>query len=76
MVFLLTIVYFTNRFLTRHVHRGIMSPIETLVSGVHEIRDGNLEYRIEYFQKDEFAAVCSDLNEMAGRLSDMVNIRI
>jgi signal transduction histidine kinase len=73
VTFLLVIVYFTNRVLTRFVFRGIVSPIETLVNGVREIRDGNLEYRIEYSQKDEFEVVCSDFNEMAKRLSDMVS---
>ena len=72
MLFLLTVVFFTNRALTRYVFRGIMTPIDILVSGVHEIRDGNLSYRIEYEQKDEFSAVCADFNEMAQQLSDMV----
>ncbi|MCL2748299.1 MAG: HAMP domain-containing histidine kinase [Oscillospiraceae bacterium] len=73
LAFLLTVVYFTNRALTRYVFRGIITPIDILVNGVHEIRDGNLEFRIDYGQKDEFAAVCADFNEMAQRLSDMVN---
>ena len=73
VVFLLTVVYFTNRALTRYVIRGVITPIEILVDGVHEIRDGNLEYRIEYDRKDEFVAVCTDFNEMAQRLSDMVD---
>ena len=72
IAFLLTIVFFTNRALTRYVFRSIITPIDTLVSGVHEIRDGNLSYRIEYGHKDEFTAVCSDFNEMAQQLSDMV----
>ena len=72
LAFLLTVVFLTNRTLTRYVFRSIITPIETLVNGVHEIRDGNLEYRIEYKYNDEFATVCSDFNEMAQRLSDMV----
>jgi signal transduction histidine kinase len=52
-----------------------MSPIETLVNGVRHIRDGDLTYRIEYQNNDEFDAVCSDFNEMATRLLDMVNQR-
>jgi Signal transduction histidine kinase len=72
ILFLIAIVYFTNRALTRYVFRGIITPLETLVNGVHEIRDGNLSYRIAYVQRDEFSVVCSDFNEMAQRLSDMV----
>lgn len=74
-VFLLIIVYLTNRALTRLVIRSIVTPIDTLVNGVHEIRDGNLTYRIQYENNDEFTAVCSDFNEMATRLLDMVNAR-
>lgn len=73
VAFLLTVVFITNRALTRYVFRGIITPIETLVNGVHEIRDGNLTYRIKYEREDEFTAICSDFNEMAQRLSDMVS---
>ena len=75
ILLLVAIVYITNRILTRHIFKSIMSPINILASGVHEIRDGNLTYRIEYKNNDEFAAVCSDFNEMATRLLDMVNQR-
>lgn len=75
ILFLVALVYLTNRTLTRLISKSIMSPINTLVNGVHEIRDGNLTYRIEYKNNDEFAAVCSDFNEMAARLLDMVNQR-
>lgn len=73
--FLVTLVYLINRALTRYVFRSIMAPINTLVDGVHQIRDGNLTYRIEYMNNDEFTAVCEDFNEMAARLLVMVDQR-
>ncbi|AVF22333.1 sensor histidine kinase YkoH [Paenibacillus larvae subsp. larvae] len=73
--FLIAVVFLTNRILTRFVFRSIITPIETLVHGVHQIRDGNLTYRIKYDKNDEFTSVCLDFNEMAGRLSEMVNAR-
>jgi len=75
ILLMVAIVYITNLLLTRYIFKSIMLPIETLVNGVHEIRDGNLTYRIEYKNNDEFAAVCADFNEMAVRLLDMVNQR-
>ena len=77
MVFnlLIVIILLTNRVLTHYVSRSIIEPINTLIYGVHQIRDGNLEYRIEYAGKDEFASICSDFNEMALRLSDYVEQR-
>jgi len=74
-LFVVAIIFITNKLLTRHVFRSIVTPLETLVYGVHQIRDGNLDYRIEYNGKDEFAQIVSDFNEMAGRLLDMVNAR-
>lgn len=72
LILLVAIVYIINRTLTRYIFKSIMLPITTLTTGVHEIRDGNLDYQIEYAGKDEFTQVCNDFNEMAGRLQDMV----
>jgi signal transduction histidine kinase len=69
------IILVTNRLLTRRVYKSIITPLDLLVSGVHQIRDGNLNYRIAYAARDEFAGVCADFNEMAGRLLDMVHAR-
>lgn len=66
-------ILLTNRFLTRFVFRRIEEPLEILTSGVHQIRDGNLDYRIAYDRQDEFAPICKDFNEMAGRLQDSVH---
>ncbi|KZL91724.1 sensor histidine kinase [Clostridium magnum] len=74
-LFIIIIIILTNRFLTRFVFKSIITPLDTLVYGVHQIRDGNLNYHIEYEGKDEFAGVCSDFNEMAQRLLDSVNAR-
>lgn len=75
IIIVILIVFITNRLLTRMIIKSIITPLDTLVYGVHQIRDGNLSYRINYEGKDEFAAVCSDFNEMAERLLDMVNAR-
>ena len=64
----LAAVLLTNRFLTRFVFRRIEQPLALLADGVHQIRDGNLDFRITYDGKDEFAPVCADFNEMAERL--------
>lgn len=71
--FIFLSILLTNRFLTKFVFRGIESALDILAGGVHEIRDGNLEYRIVYEKKDEFRAVCEDFNEMAVRLKQSVD---
>ena len=72
---LIIIIYFINRALTQFVFKSIITPIDILVYGVNQICDGNLAYRIDYDKKDEFAQICTDFNDMAHRLSDMVDAR-
>lgn len=67
-------ILLTNRFLTRFVFRRIEEPLDTLARGVYEIRDGNLDYRIQYEHHDEFLPICEDFNEMAMRLKQSVDI--
>lgn len=75
ILLIIGIILLTNRFLTRFVFKRIIMPLDTLVYGVHQIRDGNLNYHIDYTEKDEFEGICSDFNEMAQRLLDSVNAR-
>lgn len=72
---IIAIILLTNRFLTRFIFKRIIAPLDTLAYGVRQIRDGNLNYHIEYTEKDEFEEICSDFNEMAQRLLDSVNAR-
>ena len=65
-------ILLTNRFLTRFVFRRVEEPLELLAAGVRRIGEGDLEYRIDYAGKDEFAPVCDAFNEMAERLKRSV----
>ena len=65
-------VIVTNRFLTKFIFKKIEAPLTILTDGVHQIRDGNLDYRITYSEKDEFRSVCEDFNDMAARLKESV----
>lgn len=66
-------ILLTNGFLTKFVFKKIEDPLAILTNGVHEIRDGNLDYRIAYDRRDEFQPVCEDFNEMAGKLKESVD---
>lgn len=67
-------IWLTDRFLIRFVYRHIEEPLDILAEGVHQIRDGNLDYRILYEGSDEFSPVCDDFNEMAFRLKQSVTL--
>ena len=71
----MSVTLLANRFLTQFVFRRVVSSLDTLTYGVGQVRDGNLEYRIEYTEQDEFSDVCSDFNDMAMRLLDSVKAR-
>lgn len=65
---LLAAVAFTNLYLTKHLFRHIQAPLDTLVSGVKRIRDGDLDTPIGYGADDEFKPACAAVDEMAARL--------
>lgn len=66
-------IFLTNRFLIHFIFRRIEEPLDILAAGVQEIAAGNLDYRIRYTDKDEFAPICSQFNEMAARLKQSVD---
>ncbi len=65
-------ILMTNRFLTRFVLKRVEEPLDILAEGAREIGHENLEYRIEYNGKDEFAPVCEAFNNMAERLQTSI----
>ena len=65
---LLAAVAFTNLYLTKHLFRHIQTPLDTLVSGVKRIQDGDLDAPIGYEADDEFKPACDAVDEMAARL--------
>lgn len=38
----------------------------------HQLRDGNLDFQIDYNRQDEFTPICQDFNEMTQRLKSSV----
>lgn len=71
---IIVFVILTNRFLTRFITRKIERPLDILEYGVHQIRDGNTDYRIEYSENDEFRTICDAFNEMAAKLKESVEL--
>lgn len=69
----LAAIWGTNRFLIRFVFQKINGPLVILSDGVREIGEGNLDYRIDYREKDEFAPVCEAFNGMAARLKASID---
>ncbi len=64
-------VFATNSFLTRFILKKIRSPLEALEDSVKNISGGNLSYRINYTDNDEFLPICDAFNSMAYRLLEL-----
>ena len=62
----------TDIMLVTFISRGILVPLDKLRRATHEIRDGNLDYRVNYEGKNELGDVCADFDEMRLRLRDSV----
>jgi signal transduction histidine kinase len=72
---MIAIIFFTNRILTRRMVKSIVTPLDTLSYGVEQVRDGNLDFRLDYLGNDEFSPVCAAFNEMARRLQNSEDAR-
>jgi signal transduction histidine kinase len=57
-----------NNILTVRLTRSIVKPLEPLGEGVKQIGGGNLAFRIDYRNDDEFRPICEAFNEMAAKL--------
>ena len=57
-----------NNILTVRLTRSIVKPLEPLGEGVRQIGGGNLAFRIDYQNDDEFRPICEAFNEMAAKL--------
>lgn len=62
----------TDIILAVFISGSIIVPLEKLKTAAHEIRDGNLDYRIDYEAKNELGDVCADFEEMRHRLKESI----
>jgi signal transduction histidine kinase len=69
------VILLTNVFLTRFVFKKILRAMDILTDGVRQIREGNLDFRIDYGDNDEFSAVCGAFNGMAWHLMSVEEAR-
>ncbi len=73
VILILSIIFITSRVLTRYLTRSITDPLELLTVGFYKIREGDLQYQIQYTKQDEFLPVSKDFNGMARQLKEMMD---
>lgn len=72
----LIVVTLTNGILSTKIYKKLIVPLELLSYGSDQIKNGNLDFEMNYDSDDEFKQVCGDFNEMRIRLKDSVDSQI
>lgn len=72
----LIVVTITNAILSKNIYRKLITPLELLSYGAEQIKNGNLDFEMNYESDDEFKQVCGDFDEMRLRLKDSVESQL
>lgn len=75
LILLASLTLLVNISLVKFVFKPIITSLNILAEGVHEISDGNLAYRLKHDMGNEFDAIGDNFNQMASQLSRMVEQR-
>lgn len=76
ILFFVVLTVFVNGITSWWISRSILKPLHLLSLGTKEIREGNLDTKMEYQKKDEFGEVCRDFDDMRVYLKESVNQRL
>ena len=70
------IIAVTNGVISAKISRKITIPLDLLNYGAEQIKNGNLDYKINYDSKDEFERVISNFDEMRARLRQSIQTQL
>lgn len=76
LAFFVILTMAINGILSWWISRTILKPLGMLSLGTKEIRDGNLDRKMQYTKKDEFGDVCRDFDDMRVFLKESVQQRL
>lgn len=74
VVLVIVSIILAIRLLSRSVFRKIERPLDKLLAGAKEVASGNLDYRIEYHENDEFKPAIDEFNTMTEKLKNSVEM--
>lgn len=72
----LIIVAVTNGVISAKISRKITIPLDLLSYGTEQIKNGNLDYQLNYDIKDEFGVAISNFDEMRARLCESIQTQL
>lgn len=64
------ILALTAGIMTIWIYRGTMTPLKKLQIGTKNIKEGNLDFTIDYDENDEMGELCRNFEEMRQRLKE------
>ena len=73
---ILLILIGTNGVLASRLSKSLLTPLRLLSYGSRQIKEGNLDFEMDYRGKDEFGTVCKEFDEMRLRLKQSVEMQI
>ena len=76
IAFFVLLTVLVNGILSWWISKSILKPLNLLIFEAQEIREGNLDTRMQYGKKDEFGSVCRDFDDMRAYLKESVQQRL
>ncbi len=76
VVFAVIVITITNGILSSNIYKNLIKPLELLSYGADQIKNGNLDFDMNYECDDEFKQVCDDFDEMRRRLKESVQAKL
>lgn len=69
-------LFMTNGLLTYFVFKSISKPLDKLKEAANQIKDGNLDFKVEVYTKDELGQLAQSFEEMRSRLKELNEIQV
>lgn len=70
------IILLTNGAITYFVSRSIIKPLKVLKHGAEQIKDGNLDFKVDTVSRDEIGEVCIAFEEMRKKLKESIELQL
>ncbi len=76
VIFVILVLALTAGLMTVWIYRGTMTPLKKLQSATKNIKEGNLDFTIDYDEEDEMGELCRSFEEMRKRLKDSAEEKV
>ena len=75
-IIFLMILMLTSSLISWYAYWGFARPIKLLKDGTNKIKEGNLDFQVQFDNNDELGELCHSFNEMRGKLKESIDVRL